>query len=218
MKKEELFGLLDEMSLPDAIVDKLDASVWRFWQRKNHLDEEQTLRALQEYITLRTQKKDTRFRENAYRLYGQLLRRNPGSEHGQFFVDCLGGETDKQILHTILTYISSVRLPAEVRIGTIVTCSRSDQWLVRLEALQALQAFNTPESREAVRYWVRQEEEKKCKFELFYANAALGFIGEVSDIALLERHTHSRIRDVRDTAVKAINNICQRFGIPSKIE
>jgi len=48
---------------------------------------------------------------------------------------------------------------------------------------------------------------------LIYANAALGYIGEPSDTALLEQHIHSRIPDVKDSAIYAINNINQRFNV-----
>ena len=215
MKKEELFHLLDEMSLPDAIIDKLDASVWCFWRKKHQLDDDQTLCALQEYIAGRNRDKDTKIRENAYALYGKLLRRNPKSEYGQFFVNCIGRETDKWILHNILRDIKYIHLSSEVRIDPIVACSKNDQWQIRQTAIMALYNFNTPESREAVRYWVGQEDEKLYKFELLHANAALGQIGEPGDIALLERHAHSHIRDVKDTAICAINNIRRRFGLSS---
>lgn len=77
----------------------------------------------------------------------------------------------------------------------------------------ALGKSNTNTSREAVRYWVKQADEKRHKFELIYANAALGNIGEPSDIALLEQHIHSRIPDVKDSSIYAINNIKQRFAL-----
>ena len=60
---------------------------------------------------------------------------------------------------------------------------------------------------------MRQTDHKKYRFELFYANSVLGNIGEPNDIALLEQHIHSRIKDVRGTAVYAIENIKKRFGM-----
>jgi hypothetical protein len=86
-------------------------------------------------------------------------------------------------------------------------------WLVRHNAIMALEVSNTDISRDAVRYWVRQKDEKLYKFELIYANGVLGCIGEISDIVLLEQHTNSRIRDVKATAIYAINSIRQRFGM-----
>ena len=43
MTKEELYKNLDEMSLPDRILDLLGAPCWRFWQRK---PEEKTLKGV----------------------------------------------------------------------------------------------------------------------------------------------------------------------------
>ena len=43
MTKEELYRNLDEMSLPDRILDLIRAPCWRFWRRKT---EEKTLKGV----------------------------------------------------------------------------------------------------------------------------------------------------------------------------
>lgn len=47
----------------------------------------------------------------------------------------------------------------------------------------------------------------KFKDEIIYANAALGRIGDKSDIPLLEMHENSSIQDIRDSAGFAIERI-----------
>lgn len=84
-------------------------------------------------------------------------------------------------------------------------------------AIMTLGRSNTDTSREAIRYWVRQTDEKKNKFELFYANAVLGYIGEPSDVTILEQHIHSRIPDIKNSAINAINSIKQRFSMNSSV-
>ena len=56
-----------------------------------------------------------------------------------------------------------------------------------------------------------QEDEKEYKFELIYANAALEYIEEIHDIDLLEKHAHSRIRNIKDSPIYTIDNIKKRL-------
>lgn len=211
MNKEELFSRLDELSLPDSILDALDASQWRFWRRKKQLNEAQMFPLVREYIELRSLKSQTMIRENAYELLGKLLRRTMEPEYCQYLIDRLAIETNKDVLHTILVCLTRLQLPSEMNITNIVLCSKSDAWQVRHNAIMALRSSDTDISREAVRYWVKQEDEKQYKYELIYAQGVLGYIGEASDIELLERHTQSRIRDVKDSASYAINHIRKRL-------
>ena len=210
VRKEEFCKLLDEMTSPDRVIDLLHAPNWRFWQKPQKIDEGQLFYILREYIETRTKKEDTHIRENTYLVLGKLLLRAMEPEHCQFFIDRLAEENDKYVLHSMLGCISRLRIPPEVNISELAACSRSDQWLVRHSAIQALGASDSEASREAVRYWVRHTDEKKFKFELIYANAVLGYIGVAEDIMLLENHIHSRIRDVRDTAAYAVENIRKR--------
>lgn len=210
MNKVELYRLLDEMTSPDGIIGLLDTPNWRFWKKTERLDEQKLFLILREFIETRTKKEDAHLRENACLLLGKLLLRVMEPEVCQFLVDRLSKETDKYVLHSILGCISRLKIPPEVNIDAIITCSKSEQSLVRHQAIHALVACDTDASREAVRYWVRQTDEKKYKYELIYANAALGYMGDQSDIGLLEQHIHSRIRDVKDSAVYAIENIRKR--------
>ena len=213
MTKEELYNLLDEMSLPGTIVSKLYAPQWHFWKKETHIKGNEVFPLLREFIELRAEKSDTEIRENAYSVLAKLLLDNIQIEYCQFLIDRLAVETNKYVLHTMLNDIRRLQLPEEINISPVIACSKSEQWLVRHNAIMALGISNTTESREAVRYWVRQTDHKKYRFELFYANSVLGNIGEPNDIALLEQHIHSRVKDVRGTAVYAIENIKKRFGM-----
>lgn len=218
MTKEELYKNLDEMSLPDRILDLLGAPCWRFWRRKAQLKEQEVLPLLREYLQCRDHNSHTQLRENAYCLFAKCLEQNFDSAHCQFLIDRLEAERDKNVLHTMLSGICRLRLPSDICIAPIAACSKSEKWLIRHSAIQALATSDTEASREAVRYWVRQADEKRYKYELIYGNAALGCIGTPDDIALLERHIHSRVRDVRDSAMYAVDSIRQRFGQTEKAE
>lgn len=212
MTKDELYTLLNELSLPDTVISILETPQWHFWRKSEQIRENEMFSLLQEFIEQKTNKSDAKIRENAYALSAKLLLKNFDMEHCQFLIDRLKIETSKYVLHTILDGIGRLRLPADMDVEAVVMCSRSGEWLVRHSAIMALGKCNTDTSREAVRYWVRQENEKQYKYELIYANAALGYIGEPCDVDLLERHTNSRVPDVKDSAMYAITNIRQRFG------
>lgn len=213
MTKDELFHLLDELSLPDSVIDRLNAPKWRFWSRKNQIRGEEAHFLIREYIGFRGKKSDAKRRENAYALLAKLLREHMDPVSCQFLTDCLKMETDKYVLQTILDGISHLHLPSGTDISAIIACSKSSEWLVRHGAIIALGVSDTDASREAVRYWVRQEDEKQYKYELIYAQASLGYIGTEADTTLLEKHSNSRIRDVKDSAVYAIENIHKRLGL-----
>ena len=217
MTKDNLFALLDEMSLPDSVICMLNAPHLRFWKKEEHIKRNEVFRCLQEFIELRSRKSDKNIRENAYTVSAKLLLESFDLEHFQFLIDRLNIETDKYVLSTILNGIRRIQFPADINIDAIVACSRSDDWLVRHNAIMTLGRSNTDTSREAIRYWVRQTDEKKNKFELFYANAVLGYIGEPSDVTILEQHIHSRIPDVKNSAINAINSIKQRFSMNSSV-
>ena len=215
MTKEELYNLLDEVSLPDSIISRLDAPKWQFWKRKAHIKGNEIFPFLREYIEQKNKKSDTKIRENSYTVLVMLLLKNMEPAYCQFLIDRLNIETDKHVLHTMLSWISRLQLPVDIDITAITARSKSDEWLVRQSAILALSRSDTDTSREAVRYWVAQEDERKYKFELIYANAALGYIGELCDIDLLERHTHSPIHDIKDSSIYAIDNIRQRLECAS---
>lgn len=213
MNQEELNKLLEEMIPSPGLVNALADPSWFAHRKAEKLRDSQLLPMLREIIETRTGKKDKEIRRNAYFVLGQLLRKDPDPEYCQFLVDCLQRETDKNVLGAMLTYISGLKLPPEVEITPIVECTRHEKWQVRHNGISALQASHTEAARETVRYWVRQEDEKQYKNELIYAQATLGYIGVEADIALLETHTHSRLRNVKQSALFAIGNIRGRLGL-----
>lgn len=56
-------------------------------------------------------------------------------------------------------------------------------------------------------YYINQDDEKKYKYEIIYANSSLSKIEIREDIKFLEKHINSRIPDIRYSARLAIENI-----------
>lgn len=212
MTKSELYTLLEEMTPGATMLNSSDDPAWFAHRKAEQLDDLSLLHMLREIIEEHCKKSEKELRRNAYFVMAKLLARTENPECCQFLVDSLDRETDRYVRAATLDSIGWLRLPQEVNIDALVKCSKDSKWLIRHSAFHALRASPTDVSREALRYWVRQEDEKKHKFELIYAHAAIGEIGTEADIALLEQHVHSRICDVRDTAVYAVERIRQRIN------
>lgn len=211
MNKDSLYVLLEEMTPGSNQFNAPDDPAWLAHRKAEKLEDQELLSLLREIIEGHGKKAEKELRRNAYFVMGKLLSKTMEPEYCQFLVDSLTRETDRYVLAAMLDGIGWLLLPPETDISPIIECSKNPNWLIRHSGIYALRASRTESSREALRYWVRQEDEKKNKQELIYAHAALGEIGDMEDIELLEKHIHSRIRDVRDTAHYAMDRIQKRF-------
>lgn len=211
MTKDELFLLLEEMTPSVMPRNSDDDPAWFAHRKAETLADRELLSLLREIIEEHGGRKEKEIRRNAYFVMGKILSKRMEADCCQFLVDCLGEENDRYVLAAMLDSIGCLRLPRETNIEKIIECSTNEKWLIRHSAIHALRSSNTEAAREALRYWVRQTDEKKYKYELIYAHAALGEIGTAADIFLLEHHVRSRIRDVRDTAAYAIDHIRKRW-------
>jgi len=211
MNKEQLYILLQEMTPGDTLIDSVNRA-WHSHRRAEQLSDAGLLDLLREIIEEHNLKKEKEIRRNAYFVMSKLLLKTENREYAQFLVECLNRETDRYVLGAMLDGIGWLKLPPDVDIAPVIACGKSEKWLIRHSAIYALRASDTEESREALRCWLRQEDEKKYKFELIYANAAMGVVGRTEDIRLLEKHASSRIRDIRDSANFAIEAIRSRTG------
>lgn len=212
MTKDKLYLLLEEMTPSTMPLNSADDPAWFAYRKAEMLDDRKLLRLLCEIVEEHSRKQEKELRRNAYFVMEKLLSKAMDTEYCQFLLDRLGMETDRYVLAAMLDDIGWLRLPRDVNIENIISCSKNEKWLIRHSAIHALRASDTEEAREAVRYWVRQADEKKYKYELIYAHAVLNEIGTAADISLLEQHTHSRIRDVRDSAKYAIESIRKRIN------
>lgn len=169
--------------------------------------------ALKTYILLHVNPKDKRQRDSAYFILGKLLLNAPQDEYIAFFLERLEKENDKHILSNMLDRIADLIIPASISVKPIISLAMSKTWQVRHSAIRALGASATHESIELLAYYINQTDTKYYRYEIIYANAALGRIGTEKDICLLEQHTQIRIRDIRDSANFAIARINKRIQI-----
>ncbi|QTE74287.1 HEAT repeat domain-containing protein [Clostridiales bacterium FE2010] len=210
MNEEQLYELIGRMTVREQMVSSDESISWHAHREAEKISDASVFPLLMKIVEDNRQKKQKKIRAAAYFIIGKVLLQTFSREACEFLIRQLETETDRNILSRILHRIKDLKLPADVDISLIIACTKHDKWDVRHSAIYALGASDTAESKEALAYFLNQEDENKYNYEITYANAALGRIGTKEDIPLLEKHMNSRKHDMRDSARFAIQRIIDR--------
>ena len=224
LKKKDSFTrkILNEDQLKDLIKrmcnedDCSENSIsWQAYREAEKLSNKSFLPLLYNTIieNQKNTKRDKTIRKAVYSIIGYILKNSFDEEACRFLVDRLDVETDKYILSHILGYLTWLDIPLNIDIEPIIRLSKSDKWLIRHSAIQALGSSSTIKSKEALYFYLNQIDEKKYELDIIYANVALGKMGNLDDIPVLEKHLTSRVSDIRDSASYAIESIKERSGL-----
>jgi HEAT repeat protein len=210
VNEEQLKDLIKRMCNEDDCSE--ESISWQAYREAEKLSNKSFLPLL--YNTVIENKKNTKrdktVRKSVYFIIGRILK-NSFDENGcRFLIDRLDVETDKYILEHILGELIWVDIPLNIDIEPIIRLSKSDKWLTRHSAIQALGSSATVKSKEALYFYLNQSDEKKYEHDIVYANFALGKIGKSEDIPVLEQRLTSRNADIRDSALYAIDSIKER--------
>ena len=207
MTQEYLLDLINRMNTKDdARTSDLSVS-WQAHREAEAISDPSAFPWLYGIVEANPGKKAGDVRDNAYFIIGKLLKNSFDREACEFLIQRLEVEDNKYVLSRMLDRITELTLPTEMDITPIVACSKSEKWLVRHSALCALGALATKQSREALAFYLEQDDEKQYRDEMIYANASLGRIGCAEDIPLIEKHLHSRSPAIRDSARFALERI-----------
>jgi len=219
MDKTELLGLIAKINTKDEhFIISTETTSWKARRKAETLTDPLLFPLLQEIIEEHDGKKKDRreIRNAAYFIFGRLMQASFEEDACAFFLHRLGVETDKYILSSMLDRVhdwwrpSGKAIPVSLDISNILTLAKDDRNLVRHSAIHALGACPREESRNVLRYYLLQEDEKAYQYEIYYANIAMQGIGEPEDIPLLKRFLKSRRPDIKITAQYAIQFIQER--------
>ena len=152
-----------------------------------------------------------KIRKHAYYIIGKVLVNSFDEEACSFLVNQLSVETDKDILEIILDSMEDYYLPKGIDVTPIVNCSKSDICQVRHSAIRALGSSSTQISKNALNYYLNQDDEKKYKEEIILAIRSYGSIGDESDIPRIEKYKKSKNLNIRVASDSALERI--KFGI-----
>lgn len=222
MDKSELLALIMRINTKDEdFTISTETTSWKARREAEALTDPMLFSLLQEIIGEHegNQKKDREIRSAAYFIFGRLMQAAFDSKACAFFLQRLWSEKDKYVLSAMLDRIydqwraSGRMLPAELDISPILTLAKDERRLVRHSAIRALSACPRKESRDVLRYYLAQEDEKAYQYEIYYANIAMQSIGKPEDIPMLERFLKSRRPDLKITAGYAIGFIQERHDL-----
>lgn len=219
MDKNELLDLITRINTQEVgIADSRETVRWKALREAETLTDPELFPLLQEIVRENKGKAKAKWdvRMAAGFIYGRLMEQAFDPESCAFFLHWLGTETDRQLLCSMLDRISDWQrragrtIPAGVDITPILTLAKDGRSHVRHSAIHALRTCPGRESREVLKIYLTQEDEKVYQYEMYYANIAMQSIGEPEDIPLLERFLKSRRPDLKITAQYAIQYIRER--------
>ena len=205
-----LIDLIKRMSVEEKGVNSDDSVSWKAYREAESLDEERFIKQLMDYLTIENNKT---FRDSAYFILGKLLMKFTDKVAIQFYIDRLIFETDKYVLSHMLDRLKDIEKEQSIELTPIIQCTESEKWLVRYSAINALTKTNHEAAKSKIRAIVQLDDQKKYKYEIVYAVATLGTVGEIEDIALLKPLFSSRIRDIRDSAKFAAESLSCRSSV-----
>lgn len=208
MDEDKLYDLIARMTIKEQLTSSEESVSWNAYREAERISDETVYPILKKIIE--ENHKNKAVREAAYVIIGYSLRNIFNKEACIFLIQRLGEETDKYVVACILDKLARIHIPEDIDMSLVIKCSQNDKWLIRHSALNALGSSSTHANREALLFFINQEDEKKYEYEIIYANASLGSIGSKEDIPFLEKHVKSRKRDIRDSARFAIDRIKER--------
>ncbi len=212
MSREYVWSLIERMTVKETLSSSRESISWNAHMEARTLTDASLYPELKNIILSRQKKSDKDIRSAAYYTMGCLFKNCPSTEYLGFYLSRLDSETDKYILSSVLDRIAALpALPEGIDIRPVIRLTSSDKWLIRHSAINALGACPGTESREALSRFLCQTDEKRYRYEIIYASAAMGRVGTADEIPLLRPHTTSRVRDIRYSAAQAIDAILQRI-------
>lgn len=208
MDEDKLYDLIARMTIKEQLTSSEESVSWNACREAERISDETVYPILKKIIE--ENHKNKAVRKAAYVIIGYSLRNIFNKEACIFLIQRLDEETDKYVVACILDNLARIHIPEDIDMSLVIKCSQNDKWLIRHSALNALGSSSTHANREALLFFINQEDEKKYEYEIIYANASLGSIGSKEDIPFLEKHVKSRKKDIRDSARFAIDRIKER--------
>ena len=208
MNEDKIYDLIARMTIKEHSTSSKESVSWNAYREAERISDETVYPILMRIIE--ENHKNKAVREAAYIIMGYSLRNIFNKEACIFLIQKLDEETYMQGVTSILESLACIHIPEDIDMSLVIKCSQNDKWQIRHSALSALGSSATHANRDALLYFINQEDEKKYEYEIIYANASLGKIGLKEDIPYLEKHIKSRKSAISDSALFAIDRIKER--------
>ena len=208
MNEKNIYDLISRMTLKEQVKSSEESLCWHAYREAEQISDESVYPVLKKIIE--ENPKNKKVRNAAYIIIGYCLRNVFNKEACVYLIQRLGEESDKYVVESICDGLAHICIPEDIDMSLVINYSHNDKWQIRHSAILALGSSATKANKDALLFFINQEDEKKYAYEITYANASLGKIGSKDDIPFLEKHIKSRKRDIRDSALFAIDRIKER--------
>lgn len=205
-QKFDLEDLISRMCLREPLVSSQDSKSWHAHREAERLSDPVIIEAISRYLASETTPQE---RENAYFILGKLGKNLSSKAAVQLLLKSISCERDKNALAKALNMISELSLSDDDDLSLIFNLLNDKRWLVRHAAIRALKASC---SRHAEQQLIMLLEKTDDADDKVYCHSTLGSIGSERSLPALQANTTSRKRDVKISAVVAIEKIQARIN------
>ena len=223
MKKNEILDLIERMMTFENGLISNQTTSWKAHQEADNLSDRNLLPILYEIVD-ENEGKDKRkqfVRSRCYYIIGQITKKTFEHQDAVYVFRQLQNEIkNNDALGALIDIIyfwwqrdANIFVPTDIDISPLIEIATTQRGRLKYQAIEALGNCPVKESREFLRSYLTQEDEKKYKEEIRSANIALQRNGEPEDIPYLERFLKSRIPNSKITAQYAINYIKERNNL-----
>lgn len=195
-----------------GVVNSADSKSWNACREAERLCDAEIIREIGRYLE---KKPSARERKSAYFILGKVGKNLADTEATQLLLVCISTEFDKYALSTALDMISELTLKADEDISLIVNLLRDRRWLVRHAAIRALKASKSARAEEEVIALLGETDDV---YDKIYCHVTLGVIGTAQSLPAIQLNTKTRKRDLKISAVHAIESIKTRIGAVKAVQ
>lgn len=222
MKKSEILDLIERMTIVEAGLISNQTTCWKAHQEADKLSDRNLLQILYEIVNEKKGKDEhvQLLRSRCYYIIGQITKKTFEHQDCEYIFKQLKNEfKNTDVLYSLIEVICNWRndanifVPSDIDIKPLIEIVMNKRGYIKTCAIQALGCCPRKESREILRNIIMQEDEKKNKEEIRWANVAFQHIGKPEDIPYLERFLKSRIPNSKITAQYAIKYIKERNNL-----
>jgi HEAT repeat protein len=192
------------MCLVESATNSADSTSWRAHREAEKLSDPDMLDEVLEYLSKKRSKGE---RKAAYFILGKIGKNIESTKASHALLQHVLLEKDKYALSSALDLIADLPLREDEDISPITNFLSDTRWPVRHSAIQALRSASSPEAESRL---INLLENTKDDFDKIYCHSTLSFIGTEQSIPALQANIQSRKRDVKASAINALENIQQR--------
>lgn len=198
--------LISRMCVEEPRVNSSESISWHAHREAEQLNDTALLEEMAIYLSKKRTKAE---RSASYFVIGKIGRNTKSIEAYKALISHISTETDKYAISTALRMIADLSLNENEDIRPLISLLNDPRWLVRqsaIEALRSSKALNAELSLIALLQSTTNDADK------VYCHSTLSVIGTERSLNAIEESVKSRKRDVKSSAVFALEKIRERYA------